>query len=139
MSTQYLTGVLQTGAPRAAGVPADTRHGLQVVQGETLTLIMRVLTPAGVPVPVDGRSFRLSIRRNPRDMTSLYAVSGSARPDLGVEYWQFLVPFDLTVNFRPGVLCYDVWTRLADDREPLIPTSPFYVSAAAGFSMLEPT
>ena len=138
MSTQYLTGVLQTGAPRTAGVPVDARHGLQITQGETLTLIMRVLTPNGVPVPVDGRSFRLSIRRNPRDMTSLYGSIGSVRPDLGVEYWQFVVPFETTVNFRPGVLCYDVWTRLVDDRESLIPTSPLYVSAAAGFSMLEP-
>jgi hypothetical protein len=139
MSTQYLTGVLQTGAPRTAGVPVDARHGLQVVQGETLTLIMRVLTPNGVPVLVSGRDFRMTIRRNPRDLTGLAGAVGSARPDLGVEYWQFVIPFVSTVNFRPGVLCYDVWTRLSDDREALIPTSPLYVTAAAGFSMLEPT
>ncbi len=139
MSTQYLTGVLQTGEPRAAGVPADARHGLQVVQGESLTLIMRVVTPAGVPVPASGRTFRLTVRRNPRDLTGLAGSSGTPRPDLGVEYMQFSLPYTSTVNLRPGVLCYDVWTRLDATRDCLIPTSPMYVSAAAGFSMLEPT
>ena len=139
MSTQYVTGVLQTGAPRAPGVPYDSRHVLRIVQGETLTLIMRVLTPGGVPVPVDGRDFRMAVRKNPRDLVVLAGSTGSARPDLGVEYWQFVFPFETTVNFRPGALCYDVWTRLDDDREALIPTSPLYVSAAAGFGMLEPT
>jgi hypothetical protein len=139
MSTQYLTGVLQTGAPREPGVPFDARHGLRVIQGETLTLIIRVLTPAGVPVPVTGRTFRMTVRRNPRDIVQISAVAGSARPDIGPEYWQFVIPFESTVAFRPGVLCYDVWTRLADDREALIPTSPLYVTAASGFGMLEPT
>jgi hypothetical protein len=137
MSTQYVTGVLQTGAPRAPGVPYDSRHGLQIVQGETLTLIMRVLTPGGVPVPVSGRTFSLTIRRNPRDITSIFASSGAPRADLGAEFVQFSVPYLATVNIRPGVLCWDVWTRSGSTRDCLIPTSPVYVSAAAGFSLLE--
>jgi hypothetical protein len=139
MSTQYLTGVLQTGAPRAPGVPFDARHGLQVVQGETLTLIMRVLTSAGVPVPASGRAFQLTIKKNPRDIVNLTTLSGSARADLGPEFVQFSMSPSSTVTRRPGTLCYDIWTRQAStgQRDCLVPTSPLYLSASAGFGLLE--
>jgi hypothetical protein len=137
MSTQYLTGVLQTGAPRAPGVPFDARHGLQIVQGETLTVIMRVLTPAGVPVPVTGRTFQLTIKKNPRDIINLVTTSGAPRTDLGPEFIQFTLPQSATISRRPGTLCYDVWTRSGAVRDCLIPTSPLYLSAATGFGLLE--
>jgi hypothetical protein len=139
MATQYLTGVLQTGAPRAAGVPADARHGLQVVQGESLTLIMRVVTPAGVPVPASGRAFQMTIKKNPRDIVSLTTLSGSARADLGPEFVQFSLTPQSTISRRPGTLCYDVWTRQTStgQRDCLVPTSPLYLSISAGFGLLE--
>ena len=123
-----LTGVLEDGTPRRAGVPVNPRTTLNVPQGVDLELVVDVVTSSGVGVnlEVEGTELLLTVKRRPSESTPRIVRKASLAGRRGT----FLVEPGATRRLLPGLFSFDVWLTKNGLRNPVIPLSPFNLQAA---------
>lgn len=125
-----LTGVVRSGGRPSLMVPPDSRQGLAIVGGMTSRVLLTVVDQQGAPVDLsDTAGLTLTIKRSPRDLSSLLAVEGVLLPELGRNLVEFSLAASQTASWRTTGYCYDVvLERLDGSLEAVVPTSPLYVT-----------
>ncbi len=123
----FLTAVLEDGTPRRAGVPVDTRAGLEIPKGADVEIRVTLITPGGTPVgmaPTDQLLF--TVKRRPEEDPKISRAAVLNGSSIGVVT---LVPTD-TRRLTPGLFGYDIWLTKGGVRDVVLPLSPFALSAA---------
>lgn len=130
-----LVGVLEDGSPRQGGVPDNPRTTLEIPKGSSVELVTRVITPAGVPVSLngDGTELLLTIRRKPDHDPKIVRKAVIA----GGQGTFVLEPGD-TRLWNPGLYGWDVWLTKNGERNAVIPLSPFKLLASAASTPAAP-
>jgi hypothetical protein len=123
-----LIGVLETGGPRAAGVPVDPRRTLTVPLGTSLTLRVSVLASDGSQVQLPINSLAWTVKKSPLDTSAAFTKTGPAVAGAVCDF--SLLPAD-TKNLSPGKYVFDVWYVVAGVRNAVVPLSPFELEYAA--------
>jgi hypothetical protein len=126
-----LTGVVRSGGRPSLRVPPDSRQGLAILAAMTNRVLVTVVDQQGAPVDISDIVLTLTIKRSPRDLSSLLAVEGVILPELGRNLVEFSLAASQTASWRTTGYCYDVvLERLDGSLEAIIPTSPLYVTPA---------
>lgn len=124
----HLSGLLDDGAPLAAGVAANPRRAVSVVRGQDVTIAVTVTTPQGEPVDVSSpAALVLTVKKRPQDYQAV--ATKAATVAAGVASFA-LTPADFK-NESPGLFVYDVWLTKSGARNPVVPLSPLHLEAAA--------
>lgn len=124
-----LTGILETGVPRQAGITENPRRTLRIPLGADVTLRLRVLTPDGALLSLVGATLVWSVKRRPSDGQVIISKTGVAGvgADAGSTVFT-LIPFD-TRLISPGLYGYDIWLTQGGKRDPVVPLSPLQFEA----------
>ena len=126
-----LTGVVRSGGRPSLMTPPDSRRGLPINAAMTNRVLVTVVDQQSAPVDLSDTVLTLTIKRSPRDLSSLLAVEGVLLPELGRNLVEFSLPASQTASWRTTGYCYDVvLERLDGSLEAIIPTSPVYVTPA---------
>lgn len=124
MSTLAIIGVLQNGERRAPLVPANPRQALRLIRGETSTVRIAVVTPAGTPVDLSGGTLTLTVKPHSDDTEVSFQVAATlSNAVAGLA--SFAVSSTAFQYVSPGRYVYDVWlTAAGGARSALVPLSP---------------
>jgi hypothetical protein len=122
-----LTGVLEDGSPRRIEI-TDARTTLTVQQGGDLELVVRVVRPNGQAVVLNssGAELLLSVKKRTTESPPRLVKTAT----LGTDRGTFLLEPADTKFLSPGKYVYDVWLTLDGNRDAVIPTSPFVLTAS---------
>ena len=128
----FLTGVWQDGSTRASTVPLDPRKSLVLARGESVEVVIDVVTAGGVSVdvrPSTTKSVVFTMRRTTDDGWKLTKTGVYAPPDPPNRVTLEITPAD-TKPREPGRYVYDVWLLDSGDssRTVLLGTSPFVLT-----------
>lgn len=120
----FLTGVLEDGTDRAAGVPNNPRTAIKVPRGTDLELVVTVVRPSGTKVnlslPDTEMSFSLKRRS---DEPAKVSKTATLAPTQGT----FTIARNDTKSVTPGLYSYDIWLRQGDQMDAVIALSPFLI------------
>jgi hypothetical protein len=126
-----LTGVVRSGGRPSLRVPPDARQGLPILAAMTNRVLLTVVDQQGAAVDLSSAGLTLTVKRSPRDLSSLLSVAGVVLPELGPNLVEFSLSPAQTASWRTTGYCYDVvLQRLDGSLEAVIPTSPLYVTPA---------
>ena len=126
-----LTGVVRSGGRPSLRVPPDSRQGLAILAAMTNRVLVTVVDQQGAPVDLSDTGLTLTIKRSPRDLSSLLSVAAVLLPEAGPNICEFSLSAAQTASWRTTGYCYDVvLERLDGSLEAIIPTSPLYVTPA---------
>ena len=122
-----VTGVLEDGTPRRAGVPINPRTTLSVPRGVDLELVVTVVTPLGAAVNLEDGSTSVvfTLKRRSQEearITKTAAKSGNRATFL-------ITPAELK-RLQPGLFSWDVLLTKGGLRDAVIPLSPFKLQAS---------
>lgn len=124
-----LTGVVRSGGRPSLMVPPDSRRGLAIVGGMTSRVLLTVVDQQGAPVDLSDTGLTLTVKRSPRDLSSLLSVAAVLLAEAGPNVCEFSLPASQTASWRTTGYCYDVvLERLDGSLEAVVPTSPLYVT-----------
>ena len=123
-----VTGIVEDGTPRRPGVPVNPRRALNVARGIDLQLSVRVITPLGIPVSLegDGTELLLTVKKRPQEHPPRIVLAASLNGNVGI----FSIQPGDTRRLQPGLFSWDVWLTRNGLRDPVIPLSPFNLQAA---------
>jgi hypothetical protein len=130
----YLTGVYANGEDWASTVPYDPRTTLSMARGSSVTVHLRVFTPAGVPYDLNGKTVTLTVKKSSLQESAQPGFRKTATLLANGRTGQctFVVTPADTKLLDPGRFVYDVWiTDGAGARDPLVNLSPFVLGPAA--------
>lgn len=128
MAVVYLTCVLEDGVtPRHPLVPSNVRTTLEVTQGTTTQVVVRVLNPGGAPVG-DG-TLQLTVARGPYEQP-LAALAGTWAAWLGIGVAIFSVVPSTFAGVEWGRYVYDVKLTRGAAVDTVMPASPFVLAPA---------
>jgi hypothetical protein len=97
----------------------------------TNRVLVTVVDQQGAPVDLSAATLTLTVKRSPRDISSLLSVSGVVLPEAGPNVCEFSLSAAQTASWRTTGYCYDVVLgRLDGSLEAIVPTSPLYVTPA---------
>ena len=135
-----LTGVLEDGTPRRAGVPTDARANINFLKGSDAEIIVTVVTPGGDPVDLTGAftEILLTVKKRPEEDPPRIARAASSVAGNRATF--IFVPAD-TRRLDAGLYTYDVWLTKGGARNSVIPLSPFQLldtAAAVPFTGAPP-
>lgn len=125
-----VTGVLEDGTPRSAGVPTNSRHNLNVQRGGDLALEVHVVTPLGTAVPLGGAGTTLIFTAKKRPEQSPPSIVKTAT--LAGNVGTFLITPADTKRLQPGLYSWDVWLTKGGLRDAVVPLSPLQLQASSG-------
>lgn len=118
-----LTGLLDDGTPRAAGV-GDPRGAVTFPQGSDVQIDVTVLRPSGTPVSLAGGTLSLTVQRKPAERWPRIAKAAVISGATGT----FAITPAETKYLPAGKYVYDVWLTLAGKRDAVIPASPLVIT-----------
>ncbi len=122
----FLTGVLEDGTPRVAGVPDNPRTNLDVPQGVDLEIVVMVVTPQSVAVNLAAADvLTLTVKRRPEDNQKVQKVATKSG-NIGTFA---LAPND-TKALPLGLYSYDVLLEKDSKKDVVVPLSPFNLQAS---------
>lgn len=128
MAVTYLTGVVEDGSPmRPSTLPQNLRQSLEITQGETTQVIVRVMTSGGVPV-TEG-DLMLAVAKAPGDQL-LLALPGAWVPSLGPGTAVFTIAAGALSLAPWGRYIYDVKLTRGSAVDFIVPASPFLLQPA---------
>jgi hypothetical protein len=126
-----LIGIVRSGGKQSLHVPADSRQGLQIIGGMSNRVLMQVFDQQGASVDLADSSLTLTVKRSPRDLSSLLAAPGVLVPEQGRNVVAFTLSAAQTASWRTTGYCYDVVLEDLDGNlDAVVPTSPLYVVPA---------
>jgi hypothetical protein len=126
-----LTGVLEDGSVRGSRTPLNPRKTLDIPQGGSVTLRLRVVYADGTSVV--GGTVKWTLKKKSSDAPLLVKTATLAySTDLT------LVPAD-TKNWEPGYYVYDIWHQAAESglglndgaRNDVVPLSALHLEPVA--------
>ncbi len=124
-----LTGVLEDGSPRAAGVPPNPRQTIDISIGENFTVRLRVVRSDGSVVR-DG-VITWTVKKKDTDSRAIFQLSTTldGRQEAVI---MSMAPAD-TRNQEPGLYVYDIWhtSITSGERNPVVPLSPAILEGTA--------
>ena len=128
MAVTYLTGVVEDGTmPRPRTLPQNLRTTLEIAQGQTTQVILRVLTASGVPV-TEG-ALLLAVAKAPGDAL-LISRAGVWVPSLGAGVAVFTLEANALSLAPWGRYIYDVKLTRGSVVDLVVPASPFVLHPA---------
>lgn len=135
-----ITGVLEDGAPAAQWVPFDARAPIEIPSGITTTIVMRLVTRAGVAVRLaSGDQLLLTARESTIRPSRLYfTASAVAVPDLGPGMYRFTIQTDTTKYLGGLNGVYDVRLVRSGYADSVIPTSAIRFPGVAAAAVPAP-
>lgn len=127
-----LQGVLVDGTnPNVAAVPPNTRQMLSFAKGESVTVRLRIVTPADFPIASSG-TVVLTAKKQPAQIPAIFTATGTwVSGEQGVALLEITPANTRLMEF--GWYCYDVWL-LRDggaSRNQVVALSPLVIQPSA--------
>lgn len=125
--TFRILGLQEDGSSLAAKMQASARRRLQVVYGESVTVLMEVRAPSGAPVDLSGATFAWHVGM--AFQAPMLTLTGEVVLDQGPSVVRFVLsPSDWgRLPVGRTRLAHEIWMDVADQRVALVPPSPFDV------------
>ncbi len=127
----YLQGLLNDGSNPNPASPVDpnTRQMLTLPQGGSVTVRLKVVTPADFPAPQTG-TLVLTAKKQPQQIPAIFTVTGTwvtSAPGEAV----FEIPGTATRLMEFGWYCYDIWLVNGASRNQIVAVSPLIIQPTA--------
>jgi len=120
-----LLGILDDGSPRSPALAGDNRFPVLWRRGEDVTVEIRVVTNAGVPVDLSAATLTLTVRRRTGISDALLTKTGAQQLAIAQNVATFSFAASDSNTIQPGAYVYDVSLAQAGATRFIVGTSRF--------------